>query len=158
MTSRELLIETSYALPPHGVLEGLTPDDAERHLDWPGASHSIAEIVAHMAFWQDWFLGRVAGSGEPAPQTASIGWPAVNKGDWPRVLQRFQEGLDQVALLDPSSKKPIDPPFEFPPMAHHNAGDVVSHVALHNAHHLGQVITMRQCMGLWPPPSGSFTW
>ena len=147
-----------YASPPQAVLEGLSADNAERRLDGSGASHSIAEIVAHMAFWQDWFLGRVAGSGEPAPESASIGWPQVDKGDWPKILKQFHEGLDKVAQLDPSSKAPIDPPFEIPPLAHHDAGDVVSHVALHNSHHLGQVITLRQCMGLWPPPAGSFTW
>lgn len=146
-----------YALPAQAALEGLEAADAERHMDWPNA-HSIAEIVAHMAFWQDWFLGRVKGSGELAPATASIGWPEVKQGDWPEIQKRFLHGLEQVARLDATSTQPIEPPFEFPPMAHHNAGDVVSHVALHNSHHLGQVITLLQCMGLWPPPAGSFTW
>jgi hypothetical protein len=30
--------------------------------------------------------------------------------------------------------------------------------ALHNTHHLGQIITLRQLMGVWPPPSGTITW
>jgi uncharacterized damage-inducible protein DinB len=158
VTSRELLIDTMYASPPQAALEGLRSADAERRMNWPSSSHSIAEIVAHMAFWQDWFLGRVNGSGELAPATASLGWPDVNQGDWPKIHKWFFEGLEEVARLDPKSRQAIDPPFEFPPMAHHAAGDVVSHVALHNAHHLGQVITLRQSMGLWPPPSGGFTW
>jgi hypothetical protein len=32
------------------------------------------------------------------------------------------------------------------------------HVANHNAHHLGQIVLLRQLMGRWPPPSGSWTW
>ena len=28
----------------------------------------------------------------------------------------------------------------------------------HNAHHLGQVVLLRQQRGLWPPPAGSYTW
>jgi len=32
------------------------------------------------------------------------------------------------------------------------------HVATHNAHHLGQVILLRQLTGAWPPPAGSWTW
>jgi hypothetical protein len=28
----------------------------------------------------------------------------------------------------------------------------------HNGHHLGQVVLMRQMLGAWPPPSGSYTW
>lgn len=147
-----------HASPAQDGLEGLSAGDAERRMDWPSASHSIAEIVAHMAFWQDWFLGRVKGSGETAPATAALGWPEVKQGDWPKIHKWFLDGLDEAARLDPASKQAIDPPFEFPPMAHHNAGDVVSHIALHNTHHLGQVIVLRQCMGLWPPPSGGFTW
>ena len=104
-------------------------------------------------FWAEW-----EGSGDPAPATAALGWPDVQKSDWPRIRQSFLHGLDKAALLDSKSMQAIHPPFEFPPMAHHNAGDVVSHIALHNSHHLGQVITLRQCMGLWPPPSGGFTW
>ena len=54
---RELLIETLTHIPPARALEHLTLDAAERRL--PGASHSIAEIVAHMEFWQRWFLRAV---------------------------------------------------------------------------------------------------
>lgn len=158
MTSRELALDTSYASPPREALEALSSADAERRPAWSSSAHSIAEIVAHMIFWQEWFLGRVKGSGEPAAEHASVGWPAVKPGDWPNLHKRFLDGLEEVGRLDPKSQQPVDPPFEFPPMAHHVAGDVVSHIALHNAHHLGQVITLRQSMGLWPPPSGGFTW
>jgi uncharacterized damage-inducible protein DinB len=30
--------------------------------------------------------------------------------------------------------------------------------AHHNSHHMGQIITMRRLIGLWPPPSGTITW
>jgi len=29
---------------------------------------------------------------------------------------------------------------------------------MHNSHHLGQIITMRRLLGLWPPPGGTITW
>ncbi len=53
---------------------------------------------------------------------------------------------------------PIAPPIEFPPLANFTIRDALVHMASHNAHHLGQVIILRQIMGLWPPPSGSYTW
>jgi uncharacterized damage-inducible protein DinB len=31
-------------------------------------------------------------------------------------------------------------------------------MAAHNSHHLGQVVLLRQILGAWPPPSGSYTW
>jgi hypothetical protein len=29
---------------------------------------------------------------------------------------------------------------------------------VHSSHHLGQVVTIRQLLGLWPPPAGALTW
>jgi uncharacterized damage-inducible protein DinB len=53
---------------------------------------------------------------------------------------------------------PIAPAIEYPPLARHTVREALVHVSTHNAHHLGQVITLRQILGTWPPPSGSFTW
>jgi uncharacterized damage-inducible protein DinB len=52
----------------------------------------------------------------------------------------------------------VTPAIEFPPLAHHTVREALVHVAMHNAHHLGQVITLRQLLGAWPPPAGSYTW
>ena len=60
---RELLVDTFVHLPPPRIIEQLTSDQAEQRLD--GADHSIAEIVAHMSFWQDWFCTRCEGTPEP---------------------------------------------------------------------------------------------
>ena len=59
MNYREHLSSSVAYLAPAKALEGLATEDAERRLS--GATHSIAEIVAHMAFWQDWFLARCLG-------------------------------------------------------------------------------------------------
>ena len=40
-------------LEPGAVLDGLTTDQA--HAKPHGLPHSIAEIVAHMSYWQEWF-------------------------------------------------------------------------------------------------------
>lgn len=154
MKPRELLIDTLDYLPPRKVLEGLSASDAERRIE--GAPHSVAAIVAHMSFWQDWFLKRTAGEPVPAPEHASSGWPAVAPGAWPELRDRFLAGLEQAAALNPEAA--IDPPLEIPPMAQYSVGDVIVHLAGHTAHHMGQVILLRQLMGRWPPPAGSFTW
>ena len=61
MLARELLLDTHAHIGPLAALEDLTPELAEARVT--GGPHSIAEIVAHMAFWQDWFAGRVFHSG-----------------------------------------------------------------------------------------------
>jgi uncharacterized damage-inducible protein DinB len=156
---RELLIDTLAHIAPARALESLTADDAERRL--PGASHSIAEIVAHIDFWQRWFCARCEGSGEPMIAKAALGWPAVPAGSWKDLEQRFLNGLERAAALGSDTaalSAPVTPAIEFPPIANFTIRDALVHVAHHNAHHLGQVIVLRQLMGLWPPPSGSWTW
>jgi uncharacterized damage-inducible protein DinB len=155
----ELLVEPFAYMPPARALEGLSADEAARRP--PGSSHSIAEIVGHLTFWQEWFIQRCQGTAAPVVQRAAAGWPETSAKDWPDVHARFIDGLQRVAALgDPPSRldAPIEPAIEFPPLARYTIRDAVVHVASHNAHHLGQVIVLRQLAGLWPPPSGSWTW
>lgn len=42
--------------------------------------------------------------------------------------------------------------------ARESRGSSLVRAALHHSHHLGQVITLRRLMGLWPPPGGTITW
>jgi uncharacterized damage-inducible protein DinB len=158
MDVRDLLVDTHSHLPPAATLAGLTPADAGRRVG--GVPHSIAEIVAHMAFWQDWFRRRAEGDAEPMIASAALGWPQVADEAWPDVREGFLGGLERLAhaveQLDPDA--PITPAFEFPMLAGYTARDVWEHVGQHNAHHMGQVVILRQFLGLWPPPAGSYTW
>jgi uncharacterized damage-inducible protein DinB len=155
MDARELLLETYAHLPPARILEELSAEDAERRI--AGAPHSIAEIVAHLAFWQEWFRRRCEGMKAPMVEKAAEGWPEVAPGSWPRLREEFVNGLEKLAALE-AREACIEPPIEFPPLANYTLGDALVHVANHNAHHLGQIILLRQLMGRWPPPSGSWTW
>ena len=157
MDLREFLLSPVAHLAPEPALDRLSPDDAERRV--PGATHSVAEIVAHLAFWQDWFHARCTGDGVPPPPTAADGWPQVSPGDWPKIHDRFLERLARLgAIADGDLSRPVTPAIEFAPLAHYTLGDALVHVATHNAHHLGQVIVLRQMLGAWPPPAGSWTW
>jgi uncharacterized damage-inducible protein DinB len=159
MTVRELLVDTLAFIPPRRALEQLSSEEATRRL--PGATHTIAEIVGHLLFWQTWFLQRCRGQAEPMPASAASGWPEVGAASWDEVRSAFLEGLEQAAALGDESarlEEPIAPPIEFPPLAGLTRRGALTHVATHNAHHLGQVILLRQMLGAWPPPSGSWTW
>ena len=95
MDARQLLVETHSHLPPAATLAGLSPEDATRRV--AGLPHSIAEIVAHMAFWQEWFTARCHGDARPMASTAADGWPDAGPGSWPLVCERFLTGLDTLA-------------------------------------------------------------
>ncbi len=114
-----------------------------------------------MSFWQEWFLDRCDGKAVPSPASAALGWPKVDDEQWDAVRERFEAGFNcALALADDNARvaRPITPPIKVDFLAGYTAGDALTHLALHNAHHLGQVITLRQLLGTWPPPAGSWTW
>lgn len=156
MDARQLLVDTHPHLPPAATLAGLDPADALRKV--AGLPHSIAEIVAHMNYWQKWFAARCQGRDEPMAAAAADGWPGVH--DWSAESERFLTGLDALAAIvgQQAPDDAIAPPIEFPMLAGYSYRDVWEHVAQHNAHHLGQIVVLRQLLGVWPPPSGSYTW
>jgi len=159
MDASELLISPIAHMPPARVLDVLS--SAQSGVRLAGASHSVVEIVAHMTFWQSWLLERCAGLATPLAAKASLGWPAATAGDWEPVREGFLEGLQRalkIAVEESAGVRRIDPTIEFPPLANYTIADAITHIAIHNAHHLGQIITLRQIMGAWPPPEGSWTW
>jgi uncharacterized damage-inducible protein DinB len=153
----EFLVSPVAYLPPEKLLDGLRVELAERRP--AGAPHSIAALVAHLAFWQDWFYDRCVGLATPMPQSAASGWPAVAPGTWPTTREKFLSRLNQLAeISEEVAATPLSPAIEFPPLANYTVGDALIHVATHNSHHLGQIVLLRQLLGAWPPPAGSWTW
>ncbi len=158
MDARQLLVETHPHLPPAAMLAGLTADDATRHV--AGLPHSIAEIVAHMAFWQEWFARRCQGHDAPMAASAADGWPPAGEGTWPEIADRFLAGLEALAdaVGQHAPDATLSPPIAFAMLAGYTYRDAWEHVAQHNAHHLGQIVVLRQLLSAWPPPAGSYTW
>ena len=156
---QELLRDPFAYLQPRAIIDGLPAEDAGRLVE--GAPHAIVEIVAHIGFWQDWFVARCRGEALPLVPAAADGWPPAGPQDWTAVRDRFLHGLDAAVELSDDELRlelPIVPAIEFPPLASYTMRDALAHIAVHNAHHLGQVVLLRQMLGCWPPPSGSWTW
>jgi len=159
MSLRHVLTDTLAYLPPSGILEDLSADQAGRKA--PGLAHATTDLVAHLDFWQRWFLHRLSGEPEPMPQPAGVGWPGLHGRSWAALRDSYLAGLEQVALVADDTAHlddPMLPALEFPPMSAYRRRDIVVHIAVHNAHHLGQVVQLRQQIGLWPPRAGSWTW
>ena len=159
MDASELLISPIAHMPPARVLDGLS--SAQSGVRVSDASHSVVEIVSHMVFWQSWFLERCAGFATLPAVKASLGWPSATPDEWETVREAFLGGLKRalkIALEESASVRRVDPPIEFSPLANYTIADAITHIAIHNSHHLGQIITLRQIMGAWPPPEGSWTW
>jgi len=132
MHIRELLIDTTTHVPPSRAIENVSADEAMRRFS----------------------------VGESIPQKAAEGWPEVHRDTWPALRSRFIDDLERFVKMAETSDldQRIVPALEVQPLAHMTKRDAVIHVANHNAHHLGQIIILRQIMGRWPRPSGGLTW
>jgi uncharacterized damage-inducible protein DinB len=164
MTDRELLksmaaFEAGFQ-PPEVVLQGLTEEQATAKPH--GLPHSIADIVGHMTFWQE-FFNEAAERGFPGhPERAEVGWPVMKAGEWDSLLRRFRDSVEraqQLAVTYPHLDEKLLPAgFPLPFLQRDTRGSGMLHAVIHTAHHLGQIVTLRQLMGVWPPPGGSMTW
>ena len=147
-------------LEPGALLDGLTADQA--HAKPHALPHSIAEIVAHICYWQEWFNACAVAGFTGIPQHAADGWPAVPPDGWDAVRTRYLRSVEdakRIAAESDSLSHPVLPSgIDIPILANESRGSGLVHGAVHSSHHLGQVITIRQLLGLWPPPAGSITW
>lgn len=145
---------------PEAVLEGLTGEQATAKP--AGAPHSIAEIVAHMCFWQDCFNQIALNGFTGFPEHAEGGWPPCSAADWPALHGRYlavvRESQEIARTAPDLGAKLLPEGVPIPLLERDTRGSGVLHGAIHAAHHLGQVVLLRQIMGLWPPPAGSMTW
>ena len=147
-------------LGPAAIVDGLTDDQA--HAKPHGFPHSIAEIVAHICHWQEWFNDAIVNGFTGIAKHAVDGWPTVPDGGWDSVRARFLRSIDEakrLAVQSASLGDPLLPPgVQIASLAKESHGSGILLGALHNGHHLGQIITLRQLMGLWPPPGGTISW
>jgi uncharacterized damage-inducible protein DinB len=146
---------------PRRTISGLTGEQA---LVVPqGAPHSIAQVLAHMRFWQDWMLTTAeSGRMQPFPERADTGWPAVDDGEWDGLVEAFVAGLARAEALASDeallARKGVFGDVPIPGWNQYTVGYILADLAMHNAHHLGQIVLLRRLLGAWPPEGGGVTW
>ncbi|MFC4453386.1 DinB family protein [Deinococcus sonorensis] len=115
--------------------------------------HSVAELLAHVNWWLGWMLEVIeTGAPVPYPAHAADTWPAVTPDDWEPLKAAFYQ------LLARTDSHAARPDLASPVNHQETIGELLADFALHTAHHFGQIITVRQALGSWPPPGGGDTW
>lgn len=145
-----LIEEWSAFTPASSALEGLTPEQALTKLEgWP---YSIAEVVAHMLFWQLHDFATIETGAEPEVPNAAD-WPAVSKDDWPCLKDEFLASLKKSREMarDTQNLERLILGGKY------SVGLRMVWFTGHNAYHLGQVVMMRRIISAWPPPGGDQT-
>jgi len=131
-------------VPASKAVEGLTAEQAS----WtPGkGSHSVAQLVSHLIFWDQQALAQL--QGKPVPkftgkndETFDI---VVNKETWNQMVK----DLDRVlADWEKAIASADDATIQ-------KWANTVAHVSTHNAYHTGQILYVRKLQGSWNPEKG----
>jgi uncharacterized damage-inducible protein DinB len=149
----------------HGEGAHVEPSAALDGLDWrlagvrpPGAPHSVFQLLKHMIYWQDLFLGRLTGASAPSPAHAAEGWPGpdspTTEMEWQSTVDRFNQGLAAVqACVSVETLEEALPNWN-----HRTQAEAIAIAAAHNSYHIGQIVIIRRILGAWPPPTGGDTW
>lgn len=122
-------------LPPRQVLSDLTEEQA---MTLPaGSPYTAAQVTAHMHYWQGKGLAKRLGQPWPQAEHLDDTFTLPPPGTWETLRADFLKGVEEIQHLA-------------------EAGEEYGYVgcALHNAYHLGQIVTLRRLMGLWPPAGG----
>jgi uncharacterized damage-inducible protein DinB len=162
MTERENLQGLLYGDGAHAnVLNALEGLDEKLVGARPANSpHSIFQILWHIVYWQDYELESIAGEHPSYPSQAIKSWPQEtaprNLQEWEETIKKFVAGLKrfEAILADPA----VDLDRMVNSKKNENVRDLIVMIIVHNSHHFGQLITLRQQLGSWPPPKGGDTW
>jgi uncharacterized damage-inducible protein DinB len=153
---RDALAGTGQFVDARRILDGL--DWRTAAMKPNGAERSIRRIAAHVVFWQDLYLERLAGAERPSPPHDAAGWPGTDaprdEREWKALVARFGDGLARaIAAVDAA---PLG--LTLPRWGGRTRFAGLNGLALHNAYHLGQVVELRRMLGAWPPPGGGDSW
>lgn len=118
-----------------------------------GLPHSVVALLAHVNWWNTWMLDVIeTGAPAPYPEHAADTWPQVSEADWEGARNTF------YALLSRIDAHAARPDLQNPVNHEETIGELLADFALHTAHHFGQIITVRQLIGAWPPAGGGDIW
>ena len=125
------------------AIAGLTPEQA----NWRDGSgnHSVGQLAYHLVFWNQEELAKF--KGEPPMKYSGKNDDTFNNFDnkqWANVVQQFDQGMTEwEKAVEAADDKKIEA----------SASDI-SHIATHNAYHIGQIVFVRKLQGSWDPEKG----
>jgi uncharacterized damage-inducible protein DinB len=130
-------------VPANIAVEGLTP----KQVTWTDGSgnHSIGQLANHLVFWNEQQLAKMKGE-TPAKFSGNNDetFNSFNAAQWDATVKQLDQVLTDLEKL--VQTMPQD-------RLEHFASDF-SHIAGHNAYHIGQIVYLRKLQGSWDPAKG----
>ena len=136
---RHLFLDGEF-IPRARLLAGLTVEQVSMRPS--GLLHSIYEELWHTTRWQS-VVVQCDDRAEAAWIDGGTDFPSEPPGNeraWEDLVTEFLAGAERAVELGRSSE------------AGGTLADKLESLAVHNAYHLGKIVTLRQAIGAWPPP------
>jgi uncharacterized damage-inducible protein DinB len=134
------------------AVAGLTPDQA----NWKktDSENSIWEIISHLVFWNQRFLNRFKTIENPKMEGNNDTTFTYLKGhEWERVLQQFNQVMtDWYETIEISENEKFDQYSS--EQSKETWLESLSSIILHNAYHIGQIVTIRRMQDSWSKEQG----
>lgn len=144
----------SWFVPMSDALAGLSNEQAS----WRDEreNHSVWQIVSHLSFYNQRWLLRFKGIAPPKMDgsiSETFGSEAGTEKEWRDAVKNLDDLLSEWERLVHDAdevKLGLD--------AANDSGDswyaILAHVTIHNAYHIGQIVSMRKLQGSWNPEQG----
>jgi uncharacterized damage-inducible protein DinB len=160
MDLREVLLKqlqsthdkAEWFVPLDTAVANLTPDQVRwtPKAGGPGQMHSVAQLVAHLVYWNERSLAQLHGE-KPAAYSGNnedtfVGYD-VNKitaPEWTELVARFDRCMTSMEQWVQSA----------PDASLAKGANMIAHVGTHNAYHTGEIVYVRKLQGSWDPSKG----
>ncbi|MDQ0972002.1 putative damage-inducible protein DinB [Neobacillus niacini] len=134
------------------AVAGLTPEQAL----WKKSDceNSIWEIISHLVFWNKRFLNRFKNSENPKMDGNNDSTFAyLQELEWEQVLLQYnQVMIDWYETIEKSEDEKFDESIS--EQSKETWLESISSITLHNAYHIGQIVTIRKLQGSWNKEQG----
>jgi uncharacterized damage-inducible protein DinB len=125
------------------AIAGLTAEQA----NWKDGSgtHSVGQLAYHLVFWNLQELAKF--KGETPEKYSGKNDDTFNNFDskqWTNIVKQFDQVMtDWEKAVESADDKKIG-----------EQASEISHIAAHNAYHIGQIVFVRKLQGSWDPEKG----
>jgi uncharacterized damage-inducible protein DinB len=134
------------------AVAGLTPEQAA----WKNndSENSIGEVISHLVFWNQRYLNRFKGISVPEMEgTNDYTFTYLNSVGYTEVVEKFNAVMaDWYETVQQSEDEKFDQP-----VSEDSKGtwlETLTSITLHNAYHIGQIVTIRKMQGSWSREQG----
>ncbi|WP_374932398.1 DinB family protein [Neobacillus driksii] len=118
------------------------------------SENSIWKIISHLVFWNERFLNRFKKSEVPEMEgNNDTTFTYLQEYDWEQVLQQYNQVM--IAWYE-AIEKSEDEKFDesISEQSKETWLESISSITLHNAYHIGQIVTIRKLQGSWNKEEG----